>query len=403
MSVPIDIRLNVLIVSRRRETLESIEAVLRQHAVLRVERKLVVNGHVDPLHGVEKTPDVVVLHLGETWQAELESLAARPVDQRPALIVVGSTSDTTVMRFAMQAGARDLLPLPLVAEDLVAALVRIERDHAGAGAPREGDLIAFMNAKGGCGATLLACNVAHVLAAVSRKQVALLDLDLQFGAIPLYFDLLPKRGVLEALENSDDLDATALDAYMVKHASGLKILGHAAQETLSTAVTPPQRVKKLLDVAVPSHDHVIVDLPRRIDPVSTLVIERARHVVITVQQSVAVLRDAKRLINYLRHDLGLGKDRIVTVVNRYEKDAEISAADVRNTLGCGELSLVSNDYRTVSQSIDTGAPLLAHARGASITKAVMALETRLGGVSAANDRPSLISRTFSNLIKSRQA
>jgi pilus assembly protein CpaE len=397
-----DISLSVLIVSRRREALDTVDAVLRKHAGLRVERKLVVNGHVDPLHGVEATPDVVILHLGETWQAELESLAARPVEQRPALIVVGSTSDTTVMRLAMQAGARDLLPLPLVEADLDAALVRIERDHVGAGAPREGNLIAFMNAKGGCGATLLACNVAHVLAAVSRKQVALLDLDLQFGAIPLYFDLLPKRGVLEALENTDDLDATALDAYMVKHASGLRILGQAAEEALSTAVTSPQRVRKLLDIAVAGHDQVVVDLPRRVDPVSTLVIERARYVVVAVQQSVAVLRDAKRLTNYLRHDLGLGKDRIVTVVNRYEKDAEISATDVRNTLGCGELSLIPNDYRTVSQSIDTGAPLFAHARGAAITKAVMALETRLGGTSA-TDRPNLIARTFSNLIKSRPA
>src|SRR5215472_15019226 len=131
MSVPIDIRLNAVIVSRRREALDTIDAVLRKHAGLRVERKLVVNGHVDPLHGVETTPDVVILHLGETWQAELQSLAARPVDQRPALIVVGSTSDTNVMRLAMQAGARDLLPLPFVEADLVAALVRIERDHAG--------------------------------------------------------------------------------------------------------------------------------------------------------------------------------------------------------------------------------------------------------------------------------
>lgn len=397
-----EIRLSVLIVSRRRETLDEIDGVLRQHTVLRVDRKLVVNGHVDPLHGVDTAPDAIILHLGETWQAELESLAARPVDRRPALIVVGSSSDTNVMRLAMQAGARDLLPLPLVQEDLIAALARIERDHLGAGAKREGELIAFMNAKGGCGATLLACNVAHVLTAVSRKQAALLDLDLQFGAMPLYFDLLPKRGVLEALENTDDLDPTALDAYMVKHASGLKVLGLAAESALSTGVTPPQRVQKLLDVAMSSHDQVVVDLPRRIDPVSALTIERARHVVVVVQQSVAVLRDAKRLINYLRHDLGLSKDRIVTVINRHDKDSEISAADVRETLGCGELSLIPSDFRTVSSSIDTGAPLYEHARGAAITKAVMALETRLGG-SSSTGRQGLFARTFSTLIKSRPA
>src|SRR6516225_9319627 len=186
-----DVRLNVLLVSRRTDTLDSLESILRKCPGLRLERRLTVNGHVDPLHEVSTLPEALILHLGETSHAELESLAARAVDRRPPLIVVGSGSDTTVMRLAMQAGARDLLPLPLVGDDLIAALQRIERDHR-VGSPRaDGTLLAFMNAKGGCGATLLACNVAHALTTVSHRRVMLIDLDLQFGAIPLYFDLFP--------------------------------------------------------------------------------------------------------------------------------------------------------------------------------------------------------------------
>src|SRR5579863_7176817 len=205
MSDMTDIRLKVLLVSRRKETLDSLEVLLRKYPGAQIERKLVVNGHVDPLHGVTSAPDALVLHLGETWRAELESLAARPADRRPPLIVVGSTNDTAAMRLAMQAGARDLLPLPLIEADLVAALERIDRDHRAAASGREGSVTAFMNAKGGCGATFLACNVAHALTTLSRKRVALVDLDLQFGAIPLYFDLFPKRGLLQALEHVEGL------------------------------------------------------------------------------------------------------------------------------------------------------------------------------------------------------
>src|SRR5215467_4971552 len=124
-----DINLNVLLVSRRKETLDHLESLLRKHPGLRLQRKLTVNGHVDPLHDVGTLPDALILHLGETSHAELESLAERAVDRRPPLIVVGSASDTIVMRLAMQAGARDLLPLPLVEADLIAALKRIGRDH----------------------------------------------------------------------------------------------------------------------------------------------------------------------------------------------------------------------------------------------------------------------------------
>jgi pilus assembly protein CpaE len=394
-----DVRLNVLLVSRRKDTLDGLESILRRYPGLRLERKLTVNGHVDPLHEVTTLPDALILHLGETSHAELESLAARAVDRRPPVIVVGSASDATVMRLAMQAGARDLLPLPLVEDDLIAALQRIERDHR-VGRPRaDGTLLAFMNAKGGCGATLLACNVAHALATVSGRSVTLIDLDLQFGAIPLYFDLFPKRGMLQALENVTGLDEVAFEGYLVEHASGLKILGNASEDALPLHTVSAQHVSQLINLAVRSSDRVVVDLPRRIEPLSALIIERAQHVALIVQQSVATLRDATRLVTCLRRDLGVSKDRIVVVVNRYEKNAGITADDIRTTLGCGELSFVPNDFRTVSACVETGMPLLMQARAAAVTRAVVALQSRLGGSNL--EQQGLLARTFSGMFKAK--
>ena len=300
----------------------------------------------------------------------------------------------------MQAGARDLLPLPLVEADLVAALVRIDRDHRAAASGHAGTVTAFMNAKGGCGATFLACNVAHALTTLSRKRVALVDLDLQFGAIPLYFDLFPKRGLLQALENMDGLDEVALQGYLVRHASGLDVLGHAAEDALPLGNVSAELLNNLLTVALKGHDHVVVDLPRRIDTIAARVIDQAQHIVLVVQQAVTVLRDATRLMNCLRRDLSVSQDRIVIVINRYDKDAAISPEDIRSALHCDEPLLVPNDFRSVSECIASGQPLLTQARSAAITKAIMTLETRLGG-SAAAERPSFFARTFSSLIKPR--
>jgi pilus assembly protein CpaE len=391
-----DVRLKVLLVSRRKETLDSLEDILRKFPGLRLQRKLTVNGHVDPLHEVTALPEALILHLGETSHAELESLAARAADRRPPLIVVGDANDTTVMRLAMQAGARDLLPLPLVEADLIAALKRIERDRRAAGSA-EGSLVACMNAKGGCGATLLACNVAHALVAVSHRNVTLVDLDLQFGAIPVYFDLFPKRGMLQALENLDRLDEVALKGYVVQHASGLKVLGNAAEDALPTQPVSVDHVRRLLDVAVRCNDHLVVDLPRRIDAVTALVLERAQNIMLVVQQSLATLRDATRLITCMRNDLGVSKERLLVVVNRYDKKSGITAEDIRTTLACGEVFLVPNDFRTVSECVNTGTPLLVAAQNAAITRAVLTLQLRLGGVAA--EQRGLLARTFSGLRK----
>lgn len=303
------------------------------------------------------------------------------------------------MRLAMQAGARDLLPLPLVETDLIAALKRIERDRRAAGSRAAGTITAFMNAKGGCGATLLACNVAHALVTVSHHNVTLIDLDVQFGAIPVYFDLFPKRGMLQALENVDRLDEVALKGYAAQHASGLKILGNAVEDALPTQPVTVDHVRQLLDIVIHCNDHVVVDLPRRIDAANALILERAQHVVLIVQQSLATLRDATRLITCMRNDLGVSKDRLLVVVNRYEKNIGITVEDIRTTLGCSEVLLVPNDFRTVSECVNHGTPLLAAARNATVTRAVLTLQRRLGGVEV--DPQGLLARTFSSLRKPR--
>jgi pilus assembly protein CpaE len=391
--------LNVLVVSRTREMIDVVDSMLRRHPGLRVTRKLVVNGHTDPLHEVSTLPDALILHLGESSRGELDTLAARPAGQRPPLIVVGSAGDAALMRLAMQAGARDLLPLPLVEADLVAALKHIERDHQHRGARAEGSLLAFMNAKGGCGATFLACTVAHMLVNVAHRRVTLMDLDLQFGTIPMYFDLFPKRGTLQALENLAGLDEMAFNGYLVEEPSGLKILGNAAEDALPMRSPAAPQVGQLISLALAHSDFVVADLPRQIDPLAALVAERAQTVVLVVQQSVATLRDATRLFTHLRRDLGVSRDRILVVVNRYEKRAAIGVADICTALGCEELVLVPNAFETVAACVDTGTPLLHRARSAAVTRAIIGLQDRLSGREA--EQPGLLARTLSGLLKAR--
>ena len=392
--------LNILIVSRRREILDELEQMLHS-ASFTARRQLNSNGHVDPLHGVDTPPDLVVLHLSQLWREELEAIAARPPQSRPALIVVGAASDMNVMRLAMQAGARDLLPMPLVEADLLQAITRtLEERPRLTKSAAPGKVSVFMNAKGGCGATMLACNVAHVLAVKSKQRTALLDLDLQFGAAPLYLDLYPKRGIAQALDNLAGLDEVALEGYFTKHGSGLNVLSHGADEPLALGALSGVAVNQLLDVTLRSYEHVVVDMPRSVDAVTAAVMQRAHQIVLVLQQSVTAVRDATRLVQWMRADVGVGKDQLCVVINRHEKDATVAADDIQKTLACNALTLVPNDFRVVSECINSGTALLDYAGNAAITRAVMALETRLGGISA-HARPNMLARTFSNLLPGR--
>lgn len=391
--------LRILLVSRRKDMLDHLERILVT-ADFHPSRRLNSNGHVDPLHGVDSLPEVVILHLSHLWREELEAIAAQPPDRRPALIVVGAANEMNVMRLAMQAGARDLIPDPLNPADLLQAIQRTQEERRRPSAVTASRISVFMNAKGGCGATMLACNVAHVLATKSKQRAALLDLDLQFGAAPLYLDLYPKRGIAQALENLSHLDEVALDGYFVKHASGLNVLSHGADEPLSPGTISAGAVGQLLDVTLRTHEHVVVDMPRCVDAVTTAVMQRANQIVIVLQQSMTAVRDATRLIQWLRSEVGVAKDQLCVVVNRHEKSSEIGVEDIQKTLACNAPALVPNDFKTVSECINSGTALLDYAASASITRAVMTLETRLGGASV-QPRSGVLARTFSSLIPGR--
>lgn len=391
--------LQIHLVSRKKDVLDELEQIL-SGAGHPSSRSLVVNGHVDPLHGIQDAPDVLVLHLSHLWREELESYAAHPADARPALIIVGATNDLNVMRLAMQAGARDLLPMPLSGTDFLHAIERLGSERRPRQPKGNGVVDAFINAKGGCGATLLACNVAHVLRCESKQRVALVDLDLQFGAVPLYFDLFPKRGLTQALENLAVLDEVALEGYLTTHSSGLEVLSHVADQPLALAELSAQAVNQLLNIVLRGRDRLVVDLPRRIDPVTASVMERAQHIVVVLQQSMTALRDAGRMLQWMRNELSLSKERVCVVVNRFDKSAPITLENIRSALACDDPIVIPNDFRTVSECVNSGTPLLDHARGSTIARAVMSLEMRLGGTSA-TERSGLLSRTFSSLLSGR--
>lgn len=391
--------LDILLVSRRKDVLDHLEQVLSIGGFA-ASRQQNSNGHVDPLHGVERLPDLVILHLSQLWREELEAIAARPPARRPPLIVVGAANDMNVMRLAMQAGARDLVPEALVKGDLLPAVQRTQEERRRPSQTTMGRVSVFMNAKGGCGATLLACNVAHVLTSKSKQRTALLDLDLQFGAAPLYLDLYPKRGIAQALENLSGLDEVALEGYFAKHACGLNVLSHGIDEPLASIDMTAAGVDQLLEVTLRTHEHVVVDMPRYVDAVASAIMRRAHQIVLVLQQSVTAVRDATRLVQWLRGDVGISKDQLCVVINRHEKNAVVAVEDIQKTLACSAPTLVPNDFGTVSACINSGTALLDYAGNASITRAVMNLETRLGGTSA-QSRSGVIARTFSSLIPGR--
>ncbi|HEY5624695.1 MAG TPA: AAA family ATPase [Gammaproteobacteria bacterium] len=384
-------RYEVCIVSRSKDSADQLYACLSEAHDLQVEKRAITNGDMDPLRGMLTMPDLLVLHIGSSAAGELDVIAGYSPDERPPLIVVGDGSDARAMRAAMHAGARDFLAEPIAEEDLLSSVRRFMVETQPSRKKGTMELISFINSKGGSGATFLATNLAHMLAAVSNRRTALLDLDLQFGTLPQYLDLKPKRGLMDALEVADDLDSVALEAYMTRHESGLSVLA-ALNSTIDVHQEPMlDAFDRVLELLAITYERIVVDLPRHIDSFAAITLERSDRIAIVVQQSVPSLQDAVRVYNIATKELAIPRDRLTVVVNRKMKNAAVEIADIEQALHGIKPVVVPNDFQGVAESVNIGVPIYELSRRSQVTKSLLRLVEDFDGRTIAKPK-GLISR-----------
>jgi Flp pilus assembly CpaE family ATPase len=89
------------------------------------------------------------------------------------------------------------------------------------------------------------------------------DLD-AVRTLPQYLDVQPKRGLLEALSVARELDEVAVDAYLTRHASGLRVLARAPDSNVTNLDATTDRFSLLLDMLKARCQRIVFDVPRHL-------------------------------------------------------------------------------------------------------------------------------------------
>ncbi len=370
--------MRVLLAGRDASQLSELEKVLVSGTSHILSLRHITSSNPDPLLNLPEPPETLIFCVTKAWEEELRALDQRPAARRPPTIVVGP-ENTAVMRMAMQVGARDYFSLPVPEYELRSSLKRIAEGAQAEAGIRCAPLTAVINAKGGSGASNIAATLAHSLAYKLEQRVALLDLDFQFGHLSSLFDLPADGGLIDAIVRSDSMDAVALEGHMLKHKSGLHILGDTSQQLIVPGDIDEGQLKKMIGVVRTGYDFVVADLPRQIDPVAGVVLESADTILLVVQQSIAHIQDARQMIRYLTTYLGIAPQRMKVVVNRWEKRLDLDVTDVRKSLEIEDVVCIPNDFAKVAESANLGTPLLEFAPSSPVSRSVVSLAERLSG------------------------
>jgi pilus assembly protein CpaE len=223
-----------------------------------------------------------------------------------------------------------------------------------------GKIITFVHASGGVGATTLAVNAAAIIKAATKKEVCLMDMDLQLGAVAIHLDLQTYSPMMEFLNQPERLDRTMLEGLMLDHRSGIRVL------TVPEIIPPvemmtSEMVEKLLEITKEHYKYIVVDMPHTMTQWSDVVFKKSKVIFAVMQMNVPGIKQLKRWFSAIEQE-GLKDLPIKVVVNRYNPflgrvgENNITLAQASRALGRKIDFLIPNDHNLIWQSHDEGVP-----------------------------------------------
>ncbi len=199
----------------------------------------------------------------------------------------------------------------------------------------------------------MAVNTATSLAKMQPESTLLIDLNAACGDAAVFLGAEPRFSVMDALENVGRLDTAFFKGLVVRTKGGLDLLGAAIRPVSRNF--EPSRIRTLLDFANQTYQYTVLDVPRS-DSAALDSLELATKIVVVVNQELATVRNASRVVATLKQRYG--QSRLSMLLARTDRRAEIGLDDVERTVGLDIAHTIPSDYRLALQAMNKGRPVV---------------------------------------------
>jgi pilus assembly protein CpaE len=332
---------------------------------------------------LDETPRENVVVLGVTIDALAAFTFARSVrGSNPALgvILVRRRVDTSVLAEALRSGVREVVSdreLSALSDAVrraseVARQIRQQVEGAGdeAEEAQRGRLVTIFSAKGGCGKTTIATNLAVALADRGRRQVCLVDLDLAFGDVAIALQLFPAHTIADAVPLADSLDDAGLAALLTPHSPGLTTLVAPLEPGAAEGI-PATLVADLLHILKGMFDYVVVDTPPAFTDHVLAAFDASEVLGLLATLDVPALKNLKLTLETLDL-LNYPREKWRVILNRADAKVGLALHDVEATLA-SSISTQIPSSRSVPASINRGVPIVLDDPSHPVSQAIKQL------------------------------
>ncbi len=334
----------------------------------------------------QSIPDVAVVSL-DSDQAKALQLISQLSSELPdvPILAISARGDGQAILQALRNGAREFLTVPVVLEELLKALSRLQRGRTNGEKGSNGEaqtkteslVIAVLGSRGGVGCTSIAVNLGATLAQDAHHNAALIDLDLALGDADVALDLMADYTLADVALNIDRLDLQFLRRSLSKHASGLSLLPHPVQME-DAGLIREDHLQRVIGLLRASYSHLVLDLSKSFSPTDVTALRMADLILLVAQLDLTSLRNVVRMLATLATEEALDK-KVRIILNRIGNETDISLSKAEETIGKPIYWQIPNESKVVMESRNHGMPLLTFAPKCKVQQSIAGLAQALCG------------------------
>ncbi|HVK26251.1 MAG TPA: AAA family ATPase [Actinokineospora sp.] len=240
---------------------------------------------------------------------------------------------------------------------------------------RNGTVITVFAAKGGCGKTTFATNLAIALHANGGERTCLVDLDLSFGDLSTALTLQPHRPLADTLPVTQR--AVWAHTMIATYRPGLDCVLAPARPGDAERV-PATQVRSLLTLLPTLYDYVVIDTPAQLSAHVLAAFDFSHHHVLLTTPERPALKNLRSTLDMLDL-LAFGQSSRSIVVNRANGHAGITAEDIDDVVRNPISAYLPSTWQ-LSASVNRGVPLTESAPKHPFSLAVRRFaDTRIRG------------------------
>jgi len=354
---------------------------------------------------LQSQPQVLLLDAayGEALFAVISQVTRDPAT---GVIILGEEMDPEMLRGSMQAGARDYVLVRTEGQRLGEAIRRV----AAAAVPPQaaqrtavsgpGKVITVFSTKGGVGKTTIASNLATAVAMNSGKDVALVDLDLEFGGVSSMFGAHAPASILDLCRLDTTVDPALVDKVMVpaklaampgarqrritSPMGDVKILAAPQSPDLAAEVDGDARrrpgynyVAEILEAIVETTPYVIIDTGSSFRDTNLTALDRSDMILLVTTPDILALQNTGKCLEILLHRLEYSPDKIVLLMNQADTAMGVSLQEISRGLDFPVSHRLPRDARTVIWAANCGQPFVLTTPKSKVAEGIVALARQI--------------------------